>query len=175
MSKDKPYTFCRCQLHPKCPDLTGWCLRITPNDPIETLMSVHRGVVSLYFHKFGEDPHIQADAARRDLYNPLKLATSWLQTAERFLLRGEAIFVNVNGGMMPAKDVTILETVESDKIDWDVQYEDEVITISRWPEGRHYYLCSNKQRIFIPDRYNEYADAIKAAKRYKAKIVSNNC
>jgi hypothetical protein len=73
--------------------------------------------------------------------------------------------VNINGGMFPARESTILETVESDKIDWAIRYEDERITISRWPEARHYYLCSNRNRMFVPDKYNDYADALKAARR----------
>jgi len=114
---------------------------------------------------------------RRSLYNPIKLAAGWLQTADKFLIEGETILVNVNGGMLSAKEVKILETVESDDIDWDVRYEDEKITISRWPEGRHYYLCSNKNRVFIPDKYNDYADALKAARRYVpvARIISKGC
>ena len=68
--------------------------------------------------------------------------------------------------MFPARETTILETTESDKIDWAIRYEDERITISRWPEAKHYYLCSNRNRMFVPDKYNEYADALKAARRY---------
>jgi hypothetical protein len=171
------YTFCLCQLHPKCPDLTGWMLAIRPTDPVGLLMEVHRGVISLYYNKFGLDPHIQADEFRRGLYNPIKLAAGWLQTADKFLIEGETILVNVNGGMMCAKEVTILETIERDKIDWTVRYEDERITISRWPEGEHYYLCSSKNRIFVPDKYHDYADALKAAHRYVpvARIISKGC
>jgi len=172
-----PYTFCLCQLHPKCPDLTGWMLAIRPADPVETLMKVHRGVICLYYNKFGLDPHIQAKEELRSLYNPIRLAAGWLQTADKFLIEGETILVNVNGGMMSAKEVTILETVESDDIDWDVRYEDEKITISRWPEGRHYYLCSDRSRMFVPDKYSSYDDALKAARRYVpvARIISKGC
>ena len=171
------YTFHNCQLHPKCPDLTAWMLAIQPTDPIDLLMTVHRGVIALYYNKFGQDPHIQANETQRELYSPVKLATGWLQTAHKFLINGETILVNINGGMLTTKDVTILDTVTSDNIDWDIRYDDEKITISRWPEGRHYYLCSSKNRIFVPDKYNNYADALKAAKRYvpEDRIISKNC
>ncbi len=171
------YTFCNCQLHPKCPDVTGWMLVIQPTDPVELLMKVHRGVISLYYNKFGLDPHIQAKEDLRAIYNPIKLAAGWLQTAEKFLIEGETILVNANGGMMSAKEVTVLETVESDDIDWDIRYDDEKITISRWPEGHHYWLCSSKHRIFVPDKYVDYQDAYKVAKRYvpAAQIISKGC
>ena len=159
------YTFHRCQLHAGCPGLLDWRLAIRPGDTIDLLTRVHRGVSIMYFNKFGQDPHIQADELRRDLYNPITLATKWLQTAEKFLADGETVLVNVNGGMSPASSTAILETAESDTLDWAIRYADERITISRWPEGRRDYLCSSRGRVFVPDKYSQYADALKAARR----------
>lgn len=154
-----PYTFHLCQTHPKCPDLKAWYLQIGPTDPVDLLMKVHRGVIGLYYNKFGQDPHIQANELQRDLYNPIKLAAGWLATADKFLIQGKTILVNFNGGIVTTDTVTILDTVQSDNLDWDIRYDDERVTISRWPEGKHYYLCSNKNRLFVPDKYNEYQDA----------------
>jgi len=162
---DAKYRFYRCQCHPKCPDLIGWYLEVRPDDP-ETVMKVHKGVTGLYFFKFGMDPHIQKDEDRRALYNPIRLAALWLQSVEHYLLRGETLLVNSNGGMMPLDGVKILETVQSDKIDWDMRFDDEIVTICRWPEGRHWYLCSSKHRIFVPDKYDSYEEAHKVALRY---------
>lgn len=159
------YRFHRCQPHAKCPDLTGWYLELRPNDT-DTLMKVHRGVVGIYYNKFGLDPHIQKDELLNAIYNPIVLGAKWIEGALRFLLDGETLLVNFNGGIMPMVGTIILETVESDDLDWDVRYDDETITISRWPEGKHWYLCSNKLRIFIPDKYTTYTDAYKAAQRF---------
>jgi len=121
------------------------------------------------------DPHIQGDELRSYLYNPIRLAALWVQGVHKFLLNGETVLVNCNGGIMPLADTTILETVESDDLDWDVRYDDEVVTISRWPESKHYYLCSSKFRIFIPDKYTTYPAARAAALRYvpAARVKTN--
>ena len=104
-------------------------------------MKVHKGVTGLYFFKFGMDPHIQKDEDRRAFYNPIKLAAQWLCTIEHYLLRGETLLVNSNGGIMPMEGAKILDTVESTSLHWDDRFDDEVITLSRWPQGRHWYLC----------------------------------
>jgi hypothetical protein len=160
------YRFHLCQPHAKCPDLTGWYLEIRPDDA-ETVMKVHKGVAYLYFFKFGMDPHIQKDEVLRFHYGPVKLAARWLQTVEHYLLRGEAILVNSNGGIMPLEDAIILETVESDNISWNDRFDDEVITLSRWPQAKHWYLSSSKhQRVFVPGKYDTYDEAYWEALRY---------
>jgi hypothetical protein len=169
------YRFHRCQPHAKCPDLTGWYLEIKPDDH-ETLFKVHKGVTGIYYNKFSLDPHIQDDELNSYLYNPIRLAALWLQGIHKFLLNGETVLVNCNGGIVPLVGTTVLETVESDDLDWDVRYDDETITISRWPEGKYYYLCSNKFRIFIPDKYTTYTAAYRVAQRYvPAKRIKSTC
>jgi len=165
------YRFCRCQCHPKCPNLQGWYLELRPDDA-ETVMKVHKGVTATYWAKFGMDPHIDPTSP----YNPIKLAALWLQGVERFLLVGETILVNVNGGLMPFDGAIILETIGSDNLDWNTRFDDEIITISRWPEGKHYYLCSSKYRIFVPDRHPTFEDANKAALRFvPAERIKSKC
>ena len=63
---------------------------------------------------------------------------------ERYLLAGEIVLVNSSGGFMPADGTPILETVESDNLHWDERFDDERITISRWPKGKHWYLSSTQ-------------------------------
>jgi hypothetical protein len=154
------YRFHKCQTHPKCPNLTGWYLEIQPGD-LDTLMKVHKGVAGAYYAKYGMDPHASS------FYNPVKLATSWLLSVNRLLSSGLTVLVNFNGGILP--DGKILETVESDNIDWDIRYDDEIITIAQWPDGKHYYLCSSKFRIFVPGRYNTFESAYEEALRYVPK------
>jgi hypothetical protein len=87
-------------------------------------------------------------------------------SVERYLLTGESVLVNCNGGIMPMHDTKILETVQSDDLDWNVQYDDEIVTISKWMIARHYYLCSNEGRLFVPDKHSTYEAAYRAALRH---------
>lgn len=168
------YRFVRCQTHPKCPDVIGWYLVLEPGD-IDTLMKLHKGVCYFYFHKFGMDPHLKPDTKEGYLKNPVRLAASWLQSIEKFLLEGITLAINSNGGIAPLDSVTILSEHQRETISWPDYYDDEVITISRWPEGRHYYLSSNKDRIFVPPKYVEYKAAHHAAQRYTNHINSKGC
>jgi len=164
------YRFHRCQPHARCPDLTEWYLVLRPDD-VDTLMKLHKGVVGLYFFKFGMDPHIQKDKTQAALYHWAKLGAHWLMSVERYLMNGETLLVNHNGGIMPMDGVKVLETVESDNIHWDNRYDDEIITISRWPRGKHWYLASNKfQRLFIPAKYVNFEEARHEALRYTDHI-----
>ena len=44
------------------------------------------------------------------------------------------------------------------------KYED--ISIGRFPDGGHYYLSSNMGRIFVPEKYNTYDEALTMARNY---------
>ncbi len=77
--------------------------------------------------------------------------------------------------MLPLDSVTVLESRESQRLAFPKACEPERIIISRWPEGRHYYLISNLHRIFTPHRYTTYQAAEQAAKEYTDHIVSKGC
>jgi hypothetical protein len=172
--------FHRCQCHAKCPNLQGWYLEVQPDDN-ETVFRLHRGVAHLYFAKFGMNPHLKPDSDEGILYNPIKLAAQWLVGIERFLTRGQAVLVNSNGGMMPLDGTIILETREIDTKDgykWPDDFaDDEIVTISRWPEAKHYYLSSSKDRIFAPEKYTVYEAARRVALRRvpAARIKTKGC
>lgn len=77
---------------------------------------------------------------------------------------------------MPLYGTKILETVESDNLYWDDYFDDEIVTISRWPKAKHFYLASNKGRIFVPDKYNTYKVAYMAVLRYvPADRIKSKC
>lgn len=165
------YRFARCQPHTKCPDLLGWYLILEPSD-LDALMKLHKGIAHLYFAKFGMDPHIKPDSVEGVLKNPIRLAALWLQTMEKHLLRGETVFVNFSGGMMTYNKSKIRTIVEREKMIWpsDEFDEEEIITISRWPRARHYYLSSNKGRVFVPSKYWSHKDAKQVAEQYTSNI-----
>lgn len=166
--RSRMYQFARCQSHPNYPDMQGWYLVLKPGD-VGTLMELHRAIARKYFCKFAMDPHLTMEKCP-GFYGPVALAGKWLETVEKYLLQWDTIVVNSGGGLLTLADVKVLSTVESETMSWPDIYEDEVVTISRWSEGLHFYLSSNKDRIFSPGKYNTYEDALKAAKKYTENI-----
>jgi hypothetical protein len=167
------HRFLRCQTHPKCPNVIGWYLVLEPSD-VETLAKLHKGVAGLYYYKFGLDPHI-TESEMAPYYNPVKLAAQWYASVEIQLQKG-ALLVNSCGGCLPMDDsVKILSEHESEVMEWPDYYDDEVITISRWPEGKHYYLSSNKNRVFVPSKWHSYKLAHRVASKYTNNIRSKGC
>ena len=169
------YRFARCQPHAKCPNTLGWYLILEPSD-LDALMKLHKSVAYLYFAKFGMDPHIKPNSVEGILKNPIRLAATWLQTMEKFLMRGETVLVNSSGGMMTYDESKIRTIVERDRMIWpsDEFDEEEVITISRWPRAHHYYLSSNRDRVFVPSKYWNYEDAKLVAEQYTSNIQTKD-
>lgn len=160
------YRFVRCQTHPKCPDLQGWYLVLKPDDLL-TFMDLHHGVAQYYWYKFGKNPHLK-DAPT--IYNPLTLANLWLKGVEKYRVDGITIGVNSRGGILPLDSVRVLATVEKDKMAWPTLHKGEAITITRWPEMSHWYLTSDKDRIFVPIKYTRLEDARRVAQLYTENI-----
>lgn len=167
------YRFVRCQPHAEYPGFQGWYLVLKPDD-IDALMELHKGVANFYYRKFGMDPHI-TESEMAMAYNPIILTAKWLCSVEHFLLVGTTLVINQSGGMVPLDSVKVLAEIESERMTWPNCYEDEVVTISRWPKGQHYYLSSNKNRIFVPPKYIQYFSALQAAKKYTDNVKSKGC
>lgn len=166
------HRFVRCQTHPACPDIVGWYLVLEPND-LMTIMDVHRGVAGLYFNRYNMDPHLR-EPALASHYNPVRLATLWLETVEKLLQEGP-IVVNSSGGCLLLDEVKVVAEQQSDKLVWPNYYEDEIITISRWEFGHHYWLASNKHRVFVPSKYKTYQKAHAAASNHTNNIKARGC
>ena len=158
------YTFHKVQCHSKCPDLTAWYLELRPND-LELRDTLHASVSIRNFQKYGMDPHLSAT------HNHLALSVGWLTSIERCLCRDETVLVNSAGGYIQKAHAIILETVESDTIDWDIHHVNEQITLSRWPDGSHWYLSSNCKRLFINNGYARFETALDIAKLYTDNVV----
>lgn len=163
--------FVRCQTHPKCPNEIGWYVQLKPDD-LNLLMRLHKGVAVAQLLRVQRDPHLQKDGVD-SYHNPIQLATGWIQTVEKMLSAGEIVLVNSCGGVLPRDGIKILAEMECKKLDWPEYWPDEVITIARWPRGHHYYLSSNKNRIFSPEKFVRYDHALAVAKKYTENIESN--
>lgn len=151
------HTFHRCQMHSKLPDLQAWMLELRPGD-WETFEKLHTSVATNLFRKSMRDPHIKKIGGKpvnrmtSELEDPISWAAKWMATAGKLFAVHDRIFVNVVGGM--AVDLKILATKRSKKIVFPKHWPDEVITISRYPRAAHWYLSSNKDRIFVPAKVN---------------------
>ena len=159
MSVATCYRFLRCQVHPTFDDVQGWFLEVQGDDP-ELLASLHKSITAKYRSMFGEDSHGKPGPGNATL-----LAANWLRSLEAELQEGE-VLVNPAGGFVAKRDLIILAEIESDDLTWPEQFPDEIITISRWPKGKHYYLCSNKNRVFVPEKFSTYQAAEEAARKY---------
>lgn len=163
------YRFLRCQTHPKCPSVIGWYLVL---DNIDTAIKLHRGVATMYLEQFGGDPHLLKSTGA-SCYHPVTLAANWLNTVGQ-AISNASILVNSKGGWMTFDGVTVLGEVTSDELVWPEQLDDEVIFIGKYPDGRHYYLSSNKGRIFAPPKHTTYQAAERMAKQYTDNIQTRN-
>ena len=163
------YNFVRCQTHPKCPDLQGWYLVLKPGD-LETLEELHRGISAFYFQKYGLDPHLKDEMLF--LKHPVRLAAGWLETISKILVSGTTALVNFSGGILPPNGVTILSEITCEEMLWPDAFDpEEVITISRWPKGFHFYLTSSKDRVFVPPKYGSLEEALEVAELYTDNIL----
>ena len=157
MSVASPYRFARCQVHPDFSDVQGWFLEVHGDDP-QLLMALHKSITAKYCSMLGQDSHGYGKDATR-------LAAAWLQALEQELHQGD-VLVNPAGGLVAKRDLIVLAEIKRRDLTWPEQFADEIITISKWPKRKHYYLCSNKSRVFVPEKFNTYRAARLTALRY---------
>ena len=151
------YRFARCQVHPAFDDVQGWFLEVRGDDP-QLLAALHKSVTAKYCSMLGQDSHGSgADATR--------LAAAWLQSLESALQEGE-VLVNPAGGFVAKRDLIVLAEIKRRDLTWPENFADEIITIAKWPKGKHYYLCSNRGRVFVPEKFATYRAARLSALRY---------
>ena len=139
--------------------MQGWFLEVRDDDP-ELVESLHTSIAAKYRAMFGEDSHGKPGPA-----NAVLLADKWLQSLREELQRGE-VLVNPAGGFVAKRDLIVLEEIERDELIWPEHVADEIIVISKWPKGKHYYLSSNRDRVFVPEKFNTYQAARKIALKY---------
>jgi len=151
--------FVRCQVHPAFDDVQGWFLEVRDDAP-ELLAALEKAIAAKYRTMFGEDAHGKPGPANATL-----LAATWLRSLREELQEGE-VLINAAGGFVAKRDLIVLAEIERDDLTWPEDFADEIIVISKWPKGKHYYLCSNKERVFIPEKFHSYQAARKAARKY---------
>jgi len=151
--------------------LEGWFLKL-PLEDQELITRIHGMVTRNLYTIQKNDPHLQPPknqdpTSPNIFYNPVRLGAAWLCAVEKQFLRGERfIFVNSAGGWMPYVERDIKATIRQNKLSWPTTYDDEIITVSRWPNAAHWYLSSNKNRLFDPGKYGTIEMARQAASAY---------
>lgn len=184
------YTFHLCRLR-NCPNVIGWWQEIQPQE-YQKVESLHRGVSAKLFMQCGVDPHNDIkysdntnDIDERDflsvIRHPIILGAKYLNALnDQTLFKRNTLLVNRVGGWCHKDDsMEILETRTTEWMSWPedipeqfrptTQTEDlykETIRISQWPDGTHFYLRSNKKRVFFPEKHDTYEAAFNEAKRY---------
>lgn len=165
------YTFVRIKVHPKC-DLTGWYLAI-PASAIDLQMNMHKSATWAMFHKFFMNPHVfdQQGMPKHEgyeHYHPVKLAAGWITTALRGLAAHGVVYMNRDHGLLFGENVEILESRESEALEFPVldTIDGIKITISRWASGEHYYLTASNSQVFSQPKFDSYDEAVAEARKY---------
>jgi hypothetical protein len=163
------YTFALIKAHPQ--GESGWCL-VIPRDAFDLSMEMHGRVIKQMALKFFKDPHLFNDGEPRredsPFYHPIKLAAGWMNTCLRGLTEYGTVYMNRATGLVFGDGITVLETRESDALEFPTSdTKDGVkITISMWGGGEHYYLSASNNQVFAQPKYDHYDEALAEARKY---------
>jgi hypothetical protein len=161
------YTFVKVQCHPKIPSLTGWYLKISKGDMISYSDFQLSMVAKIARQKI--DPHIKTEKIPSwwmKLFSPLAQSKKWTEVTSFYICKHDLLF-NKDGGWMFFNPKYLLETCTSDILKFPEEtYKHEIITIKKWPQGKHWYLTSSVERIFVPEKHNTIKEARELAEQY---------
>ncbi len=137
MTKGYKYTFVLTQLHYKLPDLLEWRLLVDADFPnVDVMLEKYEHRIMLKL----ADPHIKTGTFYANtLFDAINL---YADRISRRLVAGEQILMNRNGGYSFYRLQDDKKRVERDTLMFPDQ-DIEIITLSTWPNGTHYYPTSN--------------------------------
>lgn len=172
------YTFVRCRPHPKV-DAESWYVKVSKDD-LPLFERLHKAVSVGLFQRYVMDPHYFKDGNEHrpnselgDLIAPMRLGGGWCMTMEKIFHEHGCAFVNSSGGITTPMEV--LEERKSETLHFPENpsrpsvRSPEVITISQFPAGDHYYLKSTQGRLFSPEKYNTFDEAYAVALKYTSQ------
>lgn len=138
-------------------------------DTPDLLFEFHKRVTVRLALKYGADPHLFDERGHPKnhcalIMSPVNLGSKWLSSAERFYQEHGKVYMNRAGGLCPSPHV--LKYVDS--AFWPASHpmEGEVVYISKYPNGNHYYLRSTTDRIFPVEKCHSYAEAVDMATKF---------
>lgn len=102
------------------------------------------------------------------LMNPVDLMVKHNFVSSKLIARDGFCYMNSAGGILP-KDtaIEILEEIESDTF----PYITISASISKWKNGKHYYVNGHGIRLENKPYYKEKFDSVKEAKQFLMKYV----
>lgn len=128
----------------------AWCVVLS----WENLEALHRHVSVTALRAYQSNPHMREGFEQISMH-PIRLGAGWLSTATSFLIRGEPAIVQSKGGMCTLDGVRIIQTVQQEKLTFPAgESANEVITLSEWVRGGHWYITSSTGRVFDPVKYD---------------------
>ncbi len=162
------FTFVRCRADPRFED-EDWYVRVDRAD-FKLQERMHQAVTIKMLMKYGPDPRLwNPDGSPKNelaqILSPVNLGSKWLCTLLKLFQNNQHVLVNSNGGMIPAPEIIKAEIVK-ERFEFPDARPGEVITIAAWADGKHFYLKSSHDRLFIPEKYNTREEAWAAAKIY---------
>lgn len=166
------YTFVRVSPDHRIPQLQGWYLKVHKYDfelHDKLIKAMTNARAWKYFQNkdnFESDGHTRTLVA--EITHPMKMCPRWVNTLHTLFKENTYALVNHNFGLCnyPEHEADVHAEFESTEYAFPVLYDDELMTVSRWPEGEHWYVTSNKERIMVPEKHDTLEAAVKAAAVY---------
>lgn len=149
-------TFVLTQLHSKLPKLKEWRMLVTGASSTEAEWAIGMPAKTIANRIF-RDPHMNSD----NPLGPSYIKAAGLASINIFsrLLAGESLLVNKVGGYCLYSPQSEIKRVTQDK--WPDE-EHEVFTLSRWPNGTHWYpSSSDPTREFNGMKWDDKVDGIR--------------
>jgi hypothetical protein len=185
------YTFRKIQCHEKIPDLTGWYWYINTDEALLDYISRTKGISANSIHEVSkrlhpDDPFQGHYSDAVSLALDLKIRTTYGEGQKINLMTlteevndilvkpkidmymshpGIYLGANLIGFTPDCGQRVVHEIVKNE---YDFPETDEIITISRWGDGKHFYLSSSTGRDF-KKKYNTYKQAEERALKFVDK------
>jgi hypothetical protein len=167
------YRFCLCSPDKRFPNERAWYLKINEASQEQIVEVFDRLKPSLEL-KFGYNHHFfnqhtgEPSSDMAIIFHPTILGGYWISNAIDLYEKYQVLYVGEKGQMFPPKPETFI--VHSEKVYPSLQFPTisptESIIITKWKDGRHYYLESSIGRIFSEPRYYTYREAFEEASQY---------
>ncbi len=160
----------------RCPSVQGWWLVVKPGE-WGTVDLLHARITQSAFlgggHQLPADESKMSASQKYAYANPVKVGAEWVQRVSSQIMDGETVYVNASGGWcLKGKQDKVLATESRSELSWpdtkDDLWQGEIITIKQWGDGIHWYLLSNKSRIF-DGKKNSLEAAKEVARQYVAE------
>jgi len=167
------YIFALCSPDKRFPKMREWYLRIDKESQSQIAEVFSRLNSSLEL-KFGYNRHYfnqhtgEPSSDMSMIFHPMILGAHWMTLAIDLYTEYGVLYVGTSGQMFPPDPEKFIEhgVKSSPQLQYPTVVPNEYIIITKWQNGRHYYLESNIGRIFSEEKYDSYDAAFAEALKY---------